>query len=392
MPRSRRALLASTAAVAIGALAGCSRPFRGSRPGVTPTQSDAWATRHGGSSRTRASDAAAVSSDPAHQWRDTDFPQYDGGVFTAAGGGFVVDTHTVTAVAPDGSVRWRDDTGYYGQPLLTRDAVVVAAMDGSLVALDRASGERAWTGAEVSPTALAAGRILGADGSETVAAARPGGGTAWTRRSAHADYVPAVACGEETVLAAFTYRHQPRDDTTAMRNRSTVVAYDAGSGDVQWQFGVPGAVERLAVRNGRVYVGAGIRDLGAVLSVLSLSEGRVAVRRTFLGAWLDGLTVTADRAVAAAGTTLVGFDERLDGRVWSESLPARPSSLATAASLVYATWSEPTDETVVAAFDAADGEREWQVTLTADWGYVAGVTDGRVFVATNDETGLHVLE
>ncbi|CQH51872.1 uncharacterized protein HHUB_1782 [Halobacterium hubeiense] len=390
MPRTRRALLASTAALATGAVAGCSGPLRESRPDATGA-SDAWATRHGGSRRTRASDAAAVTAAPARQWRDTDFPQYEGAVFTADGGAFVVDTHAVVAVAPDGGVRWRDDAGYYGQPLLTRDAVVADSMDGGLVALDRESGERAWTGAKVAPTALAAGRILGDAGSDTIAAARPGGGTAWSRGAAHADHVPAVACEGDTVVAAYTYRHRPRDDDTTARTRSTVVAYDADSGDVQWQFGVPGTVERLAVRDGWAHVGAGIRGLGAVLSAVSLSEGRVAVRHTFPGAWFDGLTVAGDRAVAAAGPRLAGFDEHFDGPVWRESLPARPSSLAAAGSLVYATWGASADGTVVAAYDPADGTQQWRVTLPTDWGYVAGATDGRVFVAANDDSGLYAL-
>ncbi|MFB6269663.1 MAG: PQQ-binding-like beta-propeller repeat protein, partial [Halobacterium sp.] len=391
-PRSRRAFLASGVAAAAGAFAGCSLPSRNGRQRVDAPAATAWATRYGGSRQTAASDVAGVTATPSRQWRDLDFPQYEGGVFTPSGGGFVVDTHAVTDVSPDGSERWRDDTGYYGPPLLTDGAVVVNSMREGLVALDRASGERAWTATDAAPLAVAAGRVAGRGGSEGLDAVTPGGSAAWSHQVAHTDGATAVAAGDGTVVAAFSDRTLTQEDADHPETHSTVVALDAESGQRQWRFGVAGSVERLAVRNGRTYVATGVRDLGALLYAVSLSDGEAVARRSFPRSWPDGLTMAGSRVVVASGTALHGYDPDLTGPDWRTSLPSRADSLAASMSLVYATWSRPDDGTVLAAFNAADGTRRWRTTLPPDNGYVAGVTDGRVFVAGNDDTGLYALE
>lgn len=395
MPPTRRALLAGAATAASAALAGCSFHNDDSGRAVTGPPSTAWPTRFGDSSGTAANDVAGVESDPIQQWPDRTLPQYEDGVFTADGGGFVIDTHTLTAVSPDGSVRWRSDAGYYGPVVLADDVVVAEEMDGGLVGLDRSSGERAWTTAGGDPEAVAGGAVVATIDPDSVAALTPGGDAAWSATDA-ASYAPVTAAADGTIVAAFVERYPSQPDTDEFAERSTVVAYDAESGAEQWRFALPGTVLRVAVRDGGVHVGANVRaeegPLGAIQYVLSLADGHVESRYNHPGVTLHGLAVSDEHAFAVTGTTLRAFGSRLEPPDWEVTLPSDETSLAAAASAVYVTWPADADDgTVVAALDAANGEEQWRRTLSVEYAEVVGVTDGRVFVETSGTPGLYVL-
>ncbi len=395
MPRSRRALLGGVAAAATAAVAGCSFRSDSSGPRVSESPSTSWPTRSGGSRGTATNDVAGIDDEPTRQWPDRTLPHYDSGVFTASGGAFVVDTHTLTAIGPNGNVRWRSDAGYYGSVLLADEVVVAESMDGGLVALERSSGERAWSVSGGDPLAVASGRLVSRTGSETVAALAPSGDTAWST-SEPASYSPVTAATQETVVAAFTDRYRAQPDTEGVAERSTLVACDAAAGSEQWRFSVPGNVQRVAVRDDRVHVGTGVRDangaFGAFQHVLALDDGSLEARRTYTGVWFDGLAVDSEHAFTATGTTVRALGPQLGGPNWEATLPARTTSLAAAASSVYVTWSPDRNEgTIVAALDATNGEEQWRKSLPVGWAEVVGVTDGRVFVETSETPGLYVL-
>lgn len=395
MVQTRRALLGSLAAAAAAGLAGCNALQREDERRIADPPATAWPTRYGGSSGTAANDVAAVESGATQQWPDRTLPQYDSGVFTADGGGFVLDTHTLTAVNPDGSVRWRSDAGYYGAVVLAGDVVVAESMDGGLVALERSSGERAWSVSAGEALAVVAGRLLARTDPETVASLTPGGETTWSG-SEYSSYSPVTAVGDGTVVAVFTERYQAQPDTDEVAERSTVVAYDAAEGGEQWRFHVPGTVLRVAVRDGAVHVGANVRadegPLGALQYVLSLSDGRAESRYTYPGVTLDALAVGDERVFAATERTLRAFGSRLGPPEWEQTLSSEVTSLAAAASSLYVTRpAEGGEATVVAALDAASGEELWRKPLPVGWAEVVGVTDGRVFVETSGTPGLYVF-
>ncbi|MUV61518.1 PQQ-binding-like beta-propeller repeat protein [Halobacterium sp. CBA1126] len=393
MVQTRRALLGGLATAAAAGLAGCNALQRGDERRVVEPASGAWATRYGGGRGTAANDVAGVDRDPTRQWRERTFPQYDAGVFTADGGGFVLDTHTLTAVNPDGSVRWRSEAGYYDPVVLADEVVVAESMDGGLDALARSSGDRVWSVSGGEALAVADQRLLARTATETVAAVAPSGDAAWSA-SEPASYSPVTAATQETVVAAFTDRYRAQPDTDGVAERSTLVAYDAATGSEQWRFSVPGNVQRVAVHDDRVHVGTGVRDVngafGAFQHVLSLDDGSQEARRTYTGVWFDGLAVDSEQAFTATGTTVRGLGPQLGGPNWESTLPARTTSLAAAASSVYVTWS-PDEGTVVAALDATSGEEQWRKSLPVGWAEVVGVTDGRVFVETSETPGLYVL-
>lgn len=396
MPRSRRALLSGIAATATAAAAGCSLLQHSSGKRVTEPPSAAWPTRYGGSRATAATDVASVDGEPTQQWPDRTLSQYEAGVFTTDGGGFVIDTETLTAVEPDGSVRWRSEAGYYPRVVLAGDVVVAESVEGGLVGLDRSSGERAWSVSGGDPLAVASGRLFARTGPEQVAALAPGGSTAWTA-SEHASHSPITAADDGTIVAAYSRRYRPQpnaDNDNAAHSR--LVAYDAESGDEQWQFDVSGSVQRLAVRDGLVHVGVAIRRndraFGALQYALSLDDGYTESRRGYPSVWFDGLAIDGDHAFTATGTTVRAFGPRLGAPDWETSLRARATSLAAAASSVYVTWSAGEDAgTVVAALDTADGGERWRKTLPVGWAEVVGVTAGRVFIRTSETPGLYVL-
>lgn len=395
MSPSRRDVLAGSAVAALGALAGCTHFSDDGGRQLQRAAAGSWATEQGGGGATMSNDVAGIESEPTEQWPDRTLPQYDDGVFTADGGGFVLDAPTLTAVDPDGSVRWRSEAGYYGPLLLTDEVVVAEEMDGGLVGLDRASGERVWTTSSANPEEIAAGDVVGTTSTDSLAALEPGGGEVWSA-AGDVSRAPLTSVGDGAVVAAFVETYGPQPGTETVAERTTVVAFDADSGDEQWRFTLPGTTLRLAVRDGDVHVAANVRaekgPLGAIQYVLSLSEGEIVARYNHAGVTLSEFAVDDEHAFAVTGTTLSAFGPRLGPRDWEVTFPAEVTSVAAAASSVYVTGPEGHEaETVVAALNATDGEEQWRTTLPVDWAQVVGVTDGRLFVETSGTRGLYVL-
>jgi outer membrane protein assembly factor BamB len=396
MPPSRRDVLAGSAVAALGALAGCSH-FSNDDAGrqLTPAAAAAWPTRHGGSGATATNDVSGVETEPTEQWPDRSLPQYEDGVFTADGGGFVLGMQTVSAIDPDGGVRWRSDARYYGPLLLTDEFVLAQEYEGGLVGLDRTTGERAWTTERADAQGIAAGDVVGTTSTDSLAALEPGGGEVWSA-ARDALRAPPISVGDGAVVAAFVERYRPQPGTETVAERTTVVAFDADTGDEQWRFTLPGTTQRLAVRDGDVHVVANVRGetaaLGAIQYVLSLSDGEIVARYNHAGVTVSDIAVDDEHAFAVTEATLSAFGPRLGPRDWEVTFPGELTSVAAAGSSVYVAWlAEREGETVVAALNAADGEEQWRTTLPADWADVVGVTDGRLFVGTSGTHGLYVL-
>jgi outer membrane protein assembly factor BamB len=395
MPPSRRDVLAGSAVAALGALAGCSYLSNDESRQLQRAAAESWPTEQGGGGATKSNDVAGIEREPAQQWPDRTLPQYHDGVFTADGAGFVLGMQTVTAINADGSVRWRSDARYFGPLLLTNEFVLAQEYEGGLVGLDRTTGERAWGTERVDAQGIAAGDVVGTTSTDSLAALEPGGGEVWSA-TGDASRAPLTSGGDGTVVAAFVERYRPQPGTESVAERTTVVAFDADSGDEQWRFTFPGTTIRLAVRDGDVHVVANVRGetaaLGAIQYVLSLADGEIVARYNHAGVTVSDIAIDDEHAFVVTEATLSAFGPQLGPLDWEVSFSTEVSSVAVAASSVYVT--RPTErekETVLAALDPADGEELWQKMLPVDYAVVAGVTDGRVFVDTTGTFGLVVF-
>lgn len=403
MPRSRRALLGGVATATTAAVAGCSFLQRSDQRPVAAPASTSWPTAHGGGARTGRNAVPDVAAEPSRRWPDHVGRDVEDAVFATDGTAFVLHFAGLTAVNPDGSQRWQTDVDYYGPLLLTRDALVVQRRRGGMAGFDRDSGERRWTTAGWDPYALADGRLVTSPESAAVGAVDADGGVEWNRdRPAERfDFQAAVVATDDLVVVPYVNYFRPHPGADYESARSALVAYDAASGGTLWRTDLPGSVDRVAVGDDFVHAGTHVRDgesstVAALQYALAADSGHVRSRRSLPDPTFDGLVVDADAVYSAAGTTLRAFDPRLGGPRWEASLPTRVTSLAASDSLLYATWSayEPwsaSGELVVAAFETATGDPAWRRTVPTDWGYVAGVTDGRLYVQGAGETGLFAL-
>ncbi|WP_254768185.1 PQQ-binding-like beta-propeller repeat protein [Salinilacihabitans rarus] len=164
---SRRRLLATLGAATVGsagclapvtrtALEGDPAPLEGSRDGTSQTTPDGVAQFRGSLERWGYYPDETVPDAVERAWR---LPEVNTGEHTAAkasatplpDGGVVLpgDTGTVTALSPDGEVRWEAYTdtwgrGVHGTPAVADGRVYVGAYDGALYAFDAETGDRVW--------------------------------------------------------------------------------------------------------------------------------------------------------------------------------------------------------------------------------------------------------
>jgi outer membrane protein assembly factor BamB len=192
--------------------------------------------------------------------------------------------------ASDGASRWAVPVdGVENAPPALTAALVVAVVDGGVVALDRPTGRRRWqltTDAPAAPVAAGGGLVVVGTWSGGLAALADDGSVRWQFRAAGAvEARPAIA--EGSVVAAWHDGPQ-----TVLR------ALDTGTGAVRWEASVEGAVSGPAVADGAVVVASD----GAVRA-FALDSGRPrwttpAPGRVFAAlapAVVDGQVLTLDR-------------------------------------------------------------------------------------------------
>ncbi|MGP3772790.1 protein kinase domain-containing protein [Streptomyces sp. SDT5-1] len=242
---------------------------------------------------------------------------YGAGSLNCAGTG----TLAVAVDPRDGSVRWRrkagggDGGGGVTAPVVSGGLVQALEPDGSrLVAMDPDTGRTRWS-MDVSryqgQVRQAAGRVLLAAPDGTLSAVDSATGKArWRHR------LPGSAASQP-VLAALggdlVYASTPAADGTSM----LMSAVDARSGAVRWQHGSPGTP--VGVSDGLVWCQErNASDETVALVGHRLTDGSVARRvRLSLALPAASVTVRGDRAyLLAAGGALVAQDLASGKQVW----------------------------------------------------------------------------
>lgn len=247
----------------------------------------------------------------------------------------------------DGGRRWKAGLGPHDAGvLLAGEYVLAAERNGVLRALDRRSGDAAWTrsldtlaGLQAGLVALGPHRALASlDDGRLVAFDPRTGQTVWEAR-AGAPVYETPGAGEGMVVAPTT--------------RGTLAAFDAQSGEPVWTVDADAPTLRFAtplVYGGRVFVGGS----DGVLRCLDLYTGDERWRFRSDGNFASAPAVVGD--VVYAGTlsdTLYAFALDTGERVWEVALRGRMKSAPVAAGdrLIVAT--EPSHLT---AFGPAAGQ------------------------------------
>jgi outer membrane protein assembly factor BamB len=278
---------------------------------------------------------------------------------TAAFRGDAARTGVQSGPGPAGApvVLWRARTGgaVRSTPAIVAGVVYVGSDDGTVYALDAASGAvrwRAWTGDPVvASPAVADGLVyIGAYAGENAGALfaldAASGAVRWAVRMPEGSPFASPVVVDGTVYAASTRQLYALDAATGAVRWSFAMFNQGGGGDV---FPSP------AVADGVVYVGgtrANVRELDAVdavtgerhwrsQAVVNVATPAVADGKIFL-ATVDGL-----RALAVG-----------DGKqIWSASVGTGAiASPAVANGIVYAV----DDDGALVALDAATGQHRWR--------------------------------
>lgn len=239
----------------------------------------------------------------------------------------------------DGTVRWRYDAGspLPSSPAVADGVVVIGARDGSIHAVDAATGARRWSTPPVKALPL------------------PWGKEGW-------DYWVSspVVVGDTVLMGTPDGR---------------LTAFDLESGDVRWSADL-GARTRSspAVADGIVYIG----DDAGIVHAVRLADGREVWRHETIGAGLssaesgwDPVSLQASPAVAD-GRVFIGsrdggvyaLDARTGKRLWYTDYGA-PWVVTSAAVRGDRLWIGSSDGHFVAALDAKTGKELWRTGLGA---------------------------
>lgn len=276
-------------------------------------------------------------------------------------------------------------------PALRDGTLYVGRDDGTLVALDSASGDERWsadagrgffggTGGRGAAPAVAAGRVyvvpgaqrgVAGEGFRAVALDRKSGEEEWTYSMDEMSFLTLLGVRDGRVLVASS-------DDYLQNEGETLAALDPASGDEQWT-GEVGDPDGWAVGAGGTYVASysGVR-------AVSLADGSARWSKT--GHPSDDVALTNGTVVAGfdsdTGPNLAGFDPESGSVRWRASSSRRVTSYAAADGVVYASGER------AAAYDAADGAERW----TAQWGgaLLGPPVDGRLFV--HDRGFLHAFD
>ncbi len=310
------------------------------------------------------------------------------------GGPAHLGVYDVRPVRRFGGLRWRFRTGgpVRSSPAIAGDVVYIGSSDGTLYALDLATGIPRWSrplgSAVTSSPAVGSGLVYAQTRNGDVFALRADGGDVAWRASTGADvpfawpftsgdiYVssPVLAAGRVLVGGGDGGLH----------------AFDARTGEEEWSAPTEGRVRSSpAVANGRAYVGSADGSVYA----FDVESGRRAWRFDTFGRTLDSDTFGFDRKTVqsspavADGLVYVGARDgflyaidadsgamrwRFDHQVsWVNSSPAVAGGLV---------FDGSSDGHFVQAVDAVSGRERWRFTTPASVWSSPAVAGGVVYV------------
>lgn len=390
----KRRTLLSAAAVGSGALSGCLSVLPSSSPdrSLPTTPGGAW-TQHGAdAANTFASD---VSAPPRGNlaWTSETFTRWtpavaDGAVYTT---NFDPNNEgsAVALDARDGSERWRATLRGavdHGRALV--DDRFVVAYDGELVALDRESGDVAWSRALDWSRAGGWSRSLAVDeSSETVVVAHADGVEAyraddgerrWEAREATGRVTPAIH--DDTVYAV-----------GRVDGEDGLIALALGDGTIRWTATrVDPSMDPDPVATDRgVLVVDGNR--------LGLYDRKTGARRTDLHAFETApSTVATDEGTAFVATherlVAVDIEAETTRRLYDDGVYPDGLSVGTE-SVVAAVGGASGNDQAVAAIDRETGDVRWSYALDGFHSLTIPpvLADGAVFVATSRINALAAL-
>lgn len=351
-----------------------------------------------------------------------------GNVGTAAGGPDwptlgedpVRSSYSADAPAPakTPTLHWElDGVGFDTSPVVADGTVYAGAHNGTFYAVNTTTGDVAWTkdGSFTTETGRAAsvtgGVVFAADGSSLVAMDASSGATEWTfDTGAPIESAPAVVDGTVYVGS----------------NDDRVYAIDGADGSKVWEYTTGGSVKSgPAVADGRVYVGSSDNAVyaldaatgakhwstptgGDVVSTPTVADGTVYVgsddqtlyaldASSGVEQWhydrASGL-FTSSVAVAdgtvyagryAGGSSLAAIDASDGSRVWNVSIGSVKGTPAVVNGSVYA-YAEHRNSGYLHGFDAQTGETQWRYGTEEEQAAESSpaVVEGVVYVGAND--------
>lgn len=226
------------------------------------------------------------------------------------------DGLTLALNAQTGVVRWKTDTGGTGgTPSMANGAVYMASEDGSIRALDAATGKPRWSYT----------RTVGISG-----------------QSGYDGY--ATASGDTVYVTS---------------DSGALFALDAATGKPRWIATWPSPTDTLyaapVVDGGVVFVAAGGPDGGAY--ALDATTGKTVWKTSHILGF-DARPLAADGAVyfaSQSADTLVALDEKTGATRWSTGSSGIVSAPVAGAGLVYVAGADE----IIRAFNATDGTPAW---------------------------------
>jgi eukaryotic-like serine/threonine-protein kinase len=280
----------------------------------------------------------------------------------------------------DPEIVWQFQAGAQirSSPAVVGGSVFVASVDGTVHALELATGAAQWSallGAEVKAATplVIDGLVVVGDQAGVVHALDQAGGAERWRASTDGPIDGAVAEGGGLVLLA-----------TAS---GSAYALDPSSGEIRWRADLPGGVSRsIAATDELVYCAVS----GGLLVSLRTSDGSPVWQASMAADGEGGTPTVADGLVfAATGLDsdsretqgIVALDARTGAERWRHASPSGAVMYAPAVAdgIGYIVTK---DEQVVAV-DAGSGEVRWTATTGATNDALASIWDTTVYVATN---------
>ncbi|WP_136716904.1 outer membrane protein assembly factor BamB family protein [Halorientalis salina] len=309
------------------------------------------------------------------------------------------EVYAVDAATGEGEWTRQTGGGESASPAVVDGTVYVWNIDGTVTALDAATGDRQWAVGTDEMTATPDGNLdagTGVSGGDRSVAVATGDAQPALQVSGALRSSPAVANGTVYV----------------QRQRGTVVALDAVTGDRQWSAGMSGTDDAAATGNGGITAQASAADdqpgssagtrsavqvRGSVASSLAVANGTVyAGSPDGTVAALDATTGDQQWSVQTGGLSASSSDGIYTELSTAQTVSPMSLSLAVVGVSGGAGGSSDTSDggTVyvgslggrVYALDAATGDRQWQSETSGQGGSSLTVVDGYVFV--NGSEGL----
>ncbi|MFJ8112995.1 PQQ-binding-like beta-propeller repeat protein [Streptomyces sp. NPDC096132] len=271
-------------------------------------------------------------------------------------------------------------------PRVAGDLVYAASNDGTLYAVDVASGRQRWsytTGAALgsAPCVLGGVAYLGSDDGRLYALDARSGEERWAFRTGGIVHSPVVTGGVAYIGSAdghlyavdvsdgsrlwrFRTGHDTHSPTIAGEtvyvgcSDTRLYAVDAATGKERWRFTTAGAVSWFpVVTGGLVYFGSTDQNLYAVRA----AGGREVWRAKGVSA-KAGPLVARGTVYCGSGRELRAWDARTGKKRWSLATDGDVCAPAVADGVVYAGSSDQR----LYAVDAASGEPRWTFTAGAE--------------------------